>query len=422
MGDVWIRGAVVLGSWAFVLGGCQGGDIQHAPGDGGSGSSSGSSSSSSGGSTSSSGSSGSSSGSSGGGVDSCANPSNDCIVPPPAPSGGTPASSKHNYAIHTLYIGDTDRTGVTNSAAWKAYGYNLDNLVTTSKAKDVCTLAPGASFVTQADGNGGIDNSFGENILPIVITVAGSDTAARLNTSIQTGVFTNMMYVSGFLDQAGNTQSASGLSGVLLAGGDYAVKNGGATPSWDTTTHWPILPTFINGCSPTSGCPAGTDPVANAQIKFPSAYQAGGTFVSGSPGEIDLPLSFIFPLGPGSNEAFIRVHSAVITFQPKAPGSVTDGTIAGAVVTTDFVNALKSVAGQISTSLCSGSAFQSIAQQIEQASDIIVDPTSGAVSNTAGVSCNGISLGLGFEGTEIAAPMAADIEAPPVPSPDPCGD
>ena len=48
MGDAWIRGAVVLGSWALVLGGCQGGEVQHAPGDGGSGSSSGSSSSGSG--------------------------------------------------------------------------------------------------------------------------------------------------------------------------------------------------------------------------------------------------------------------------------------------------------------------------------------------------------------------------------------
>jgi hypothetical protein len=231
-----------------------------------------------------------------------------------------------------------------------------------------------------------------------------------------------MMYVTGFLDQAGNTQSAVGLSGVLLPGGNYAVAHGGVAPSWDTSTHWPILPTFISGCSPTTGCPAGTDPVANAQIKFPAAYQAGGTFVNGTPGDIELPLSFIFPLGAGSTGAFIHVHSALITFQPKAPGSVTNGTIAGAVLTTDFVNALQSVAGQISTSLCSGSAFQSIAQQIEQASDIVVDPTSGAVSNTAGVSCNGISLGLGFEGTEIAAPTAADIEAPPVPSPDPCGD
>ena len=125
----------------------------------------------------------SSSGDSGGGAsDSCTSAGTNCIVQPAAPSGGSPTSAKHNYAVSKLYLGDTDRTGVTSQTAWKAFGYNLDNLVTTKNSTDVCTLAPGASKSTQADGNGGIDNSFGENILPIVITTAGSGAAASINT------------------------------------------------------------------------------------------------------------------------------------------------------------------------------------------------------------------------------------------------
>jgi hypothetical protein len=336
------------------------------------------------------------------------------------------AATSHNYAIHTLYMGDTDRTGVANASAWMAYGYNLDDRVTTKASTDVCTLAAGASKTTQTDGNGGIDNSFGENILPIFITTAGSDFSQEINNALDEGHLTYTFYVNGFDDSAGNTTSAIGLTGIFLAGGNYADENNGAAPAWDTTTRWPILPTLMNGCSPTTGCGAGcvygsaagacpVNPVTAATVRFPSAYQAGGTFVNSASPSVGLPLSLgaFLPLD---------VRAAIVTFQPKAPGSVTNGTIAGVLVTTELVTALQAMAGNISTSLCSGSAFQSIAQQIEQASDIVVDLTSGAVSNFAGTGCNAISIGLGFEGTEIAAPTPSSIEAAVPAAPNPCAD
>jgi hypothetical protein len=323
-------------------------------------------------------------------------------------------------------MGDTDRTGVTSADAWKAYGYNLDDLVTTKTSSDVCTLAAGASRVTQVDGNGGIDNSFGENLLPIFITTSGSDWSQTINTSVDEGNFTYTFTITGFDDSAGNTANATGVTGVFLAGGSYAGQNSGAAPAWDTTTRWPILPTLMNGCSATTGCGSGcaygsaagacpVNPVTAATIRFPSAYQAGGTFVNAASSSVSLPLS----IGPWLP---LDVRSALVTFQPKAPGSVTNGTIAGVLVTTELVNALQSNAGYISTSLCSASAFESIAQQFEQASDIVIDPSSGAVSNSASAVCNGISIGLGFEGTEIAAPASSSIEAAVAPAPNPCGD
>jgi hypothetical protein len=365
--------------------------------------------------------------SSGGSGDTCANAGNACVVQPPPPTTGSPTSASHNYAIHTLYLGDSDRTGVTNTAAWKDYGYNLDNLVTTKTSTDVCTLTAGASKAVQGDGNGGIDNSFGENILPIVIETAGSDAAAKINASILAGSFTIMTYVTGFDDSAMNSTNATGLTGLLLAGGSYSAAHDGGAPTWDTTTHWPIVPTIMNGCNAMTGCGAGctygsapgacsVDPLTAATITFPTAYQAGGTFVNGSPSTLALNLSI------GGQSLSINVHSALITFQPKAAGSVTDGTIAGVLITSELVDALKSVAGNIAVSLCSGSAFESIAQQIEQASDIVIDSNSGAVSNSSGTMCNGISIGLGFEGTEIAAPSSSDIEAVSAAAPNPCAD
>jgi hypothetical protein len=410
-------------SYSNCICGSSSGSGSSGSGSGGS-SGSGSGGSSGGGSGGSSGG-GSGSSSGGGGGDTCANASNDCIVQPPPPSGGAPTSKSHNYAIRALYLGDTDRTGVTNSGAWRAYGYNLDNLVTAKTSTDVCTLAAGASKTTQVDGNGGIDNSFGENILPIIVTTAGSDWGARTNTSIEDGTFNDMLYVTGFDDTAANATSATGLTGVFLAGGSYAAQHNGGAPTWNTTTEWPVMPTLMNGCTPLTGCGAGctygsaagacpVNPLSAATITFPSAYQAGGTFVNGNP-SANLSLSI-------SQSLSINVHSALITFQPKAPGSVTDGTIAGVLITSEFVSALQGVVGDISTSLCSGSAFQSIAQQIEQASDIVIDPGSGSVSNSAGTMCNGISIGLGFEGTEIAFPTSSDIEGVPAAAPNPCAD
>jgi hypothetical protein len=351
--------------------------------------------------------------------DTCQTPGVQCVQPPSPPSGAAPTqfTTAHDYAVFRLYMGDTDRIGVISESAWKAYGYDLDGLVTTKTSTDVCTLAAGASKLTQADGNGGIDNSFGENILPILITVAGSDFGKRIDTAIQGGLSTNLIYAVGFDDAAGNTTTATGLTGVLLGGGNYPASHGGGVPSWDLSTHWPIRPETLIGCAASVGCPPGTDPIANAQVQFPHAYQARGTFVNGSPATL-VPIL----LGLGNVTMPLLIHSATITFDPAAPGSVTNGTIAGVLDTQELVNGFQAVAGSISTSLCSGSAFQSVAQQIEQASDIVIDPSTGAVSNSAGTLCNAVSIGLGFDALEIAAPTAADVAGPtPVP-PNPCGD
>ena len=383
---------------------------------GGSGSSSGFSGSSSGVTTSSSsgGTSSSSSGisgsSSGSGGDLCANlPASACLQPPPAPTGTTsmPQATTHNYAMRHLYLGDTDRQGVTTSDAWKSFGYNIDGKVTTALSADVCALVAGSSRQVQVDGNGGIDNSFGANIMPIIETL-DSTASQQANTQLQAGYWTQMTYVMGFDDTAGNTTSALGLTGVELAGAAYP----GLSPAWDLTTNWPVAPVDIAGCTPTVGCPAGTDPVANALVKFPQAFQTHGTFVNGTPAPLTIPIAL------GGQQLALNIQSGIITFDPLMPGAVTNGVIAGVISTQDLIAALQKAAGSISTALCTGSAFQSIATQIEQGADILLSGTT--VQNVPGQTCNAISIGLGFDATEIAPPT---IIAPPAPqAPNPCGD
>jgi hypothetical protein len=349
------------------------------------------------------------------GSDLCAQlPSSACIEPPTPPSGpATSLTTPHNYAVQKLYLGDTDRTGITSTNAWQSFGYDLDGKVTSAASTDVCTLVPGASKSVQIDGEGGIDNSWGENIMPILQTLDSTFSQTE-NNAIQSGAPTQLFYVVGFDDSAGNMTTATGLTGVALTGAQYSA-NGGTVPTWDLNTHWPIAPQSLS-CYPsggTDGCTASTDPIAAADVKFPAAFQTGGTFVNGTPADITLSLPM------GGQALVVNLHDAVVTFYPQVPGSVTNGTIAGVLNTQELIAALQQVAGQISTSLCSGSAFMSIASQIQQTSDMVLN--GDTVTNTAGVTCNAISIGLGFDATEIALPTSADIAPQQPPPVDPCG-
>jgi hypothetical protein len=293
--------------------------------------------------------------------------------------------------------------GVANANAWKSYGYNLDNKVTTLSSTDVCTLASGAPKNTQVDGNNGIDNSFGENILPILLETAGNDISKKINDmELLGGKFTVMLDVTG-LDGT-PTQTATGLSAGLLAGGNYDPTGGSMTPPVDTqgnflnTDNWPVRPELLTNMS---------DP-KSAKVKFGDSYVVNGTWVNGTPGDVQLNLSI------GGVQLNITIHSAIVTFDATTPGRALNGTIAGVLNTQELINALQTVAGRISTSLCPpGQAFQSIATQIQQASDIMHDGTNGP-----GQACDGISVGLGFESDEIAVPSAVGSLA--APTPDPC--
>jgi len=359
---------------------------------------------------------GSNSGGSSGGSDLCSQLGTSvCIEPPTPPMGPTTTlTTPHNYAVHKLYLGDTDRAGIPSINAWNSFGYDLDGKVTTAASTDVCSLVAGASKQVQIDGNGGIDNSWGANIVPILETL-NSTFSQTANNAIQSGAPTQLLYVVGFDSSAGNMTTATGLTGVALGGAQYSA-NGGTVPSWDLNTHWPIAPQSLS-CYPSGGtdnCTASTDPIATADVKVPAAFQTGGTFSSGTPADITLSLPM------GGQALALNLHDAVVTFYPQMPGSVTNGTIAGVLNTNELIAALQQVAGQISTSLCSGSAFQSIASQIQQTSDMVINP-SNMVTNPAGVTCNAISIGLGFDATEIALPTSADIAPAQPPAVDPCG-
>lgn len=270
-------------------------------------------------------------------------------------------------------------------SAWSAYGLNIDGKTTSAQSTDVCTQAEGASRRWQADGQNGIDNSFGLNLLPILITTAGSNFNGSANDHITQGGPTMLIQ----LDSLGAGPTYNPLPGAMVRAAASSVP-----PRWDGSDLRNVNSASLTG---DGGAPS---------LSFPNGYLAQQTWVGAppsGPGLVDLSL-----ISPELVLPVLMTHLQIaMTLGP------TRGTASGvlsSVLPIDGVLAwLHVFVGAISTSLCSGSAFASIAAEFEQASDIMIDGT-----NEPAAFCDGISIGLGFDavavqmGPAVAVPAAAD--------------
>jgi hypothetical protein len=315
--------------------------------------------------------------------------------PPADPGGPSPASDDVAvFAIRHLWVGDLDpATGQLSAEAWITLGFDIDGKVTSKCSTDVCQLAPGASRTTQIDGQGGIDNSFGENIMPIIDTFQLSSAppgGAQFQDSISAGRVTNLIAVRGL--SSGSTVSP-------VAASVFVAAPLGETPSWSAADVWPLDPSSLHDAD--AGAPL---------LEFAQSFVTGGVFVAEPPsggGEIALGYS-------GPSLFIVPVRHVQIAMTLSADGmSATSGTISAVIPVDRLVEAARPLLGGVSTSLCSSSAFNSISQQLEQAADILLDGT-----NDPSQPCDGVSIGLGFDAVRVQAGPVADM----LPQPDPCAD
>jgi hypothetical protein len=304
------------------------------------------------------------------------------VAKPDAPA--TTSTTEKTFAINALFLGESDRSGVANKDAWKSYGFNIDGLISTKDSKDVCTRQTGASASNQEDGTDGVDNAFGKVIIPFLAPFAAAP-SKTVNDSIVGGSFTIMMKVKGLTDDPAQTNT--GLSGTLLIGSNFDPVNK-TKPTFTTADDWPYR----------------QDP----QVPITDAYINKGTFVNGAGGA-----SVKLALYIQGVSLDLTINKAIITFDHSAPNDATNGTIAGVIATDELISGIEKVAGRISTQLCGGSTLDSIKQTIRQASDILQDG-----SNKAGVSCDGISIGIGFTAKAVGNPTK--LAPPDTTPPDPC--
>jgi hypothetical protein len=299
---------------------------------------------------------------------------------PPDPGGPAPTSTATSVlAISQLFYGDTDRSGNPSTTAWEAYGLDLDGKITTASSTDVCSLQPGSSRQVQVDGNDGIDNSFGSQIMPILETL-DSTFSQEGNAALQAGDATPLFSLLGL----GNGDDYSPLPGTFSR----------AAPS-TTAPLW-------NG-SDVRNVDSNTLPVS-----FSAGYMNQRVWV-GEPASGPLAFDMHFT-NFGANT--LPLQAVQLEMQvAQGAGTATLGNLGAVIVTSDMVNWLQQIAGDISASLCSGSAFQSIAMQIEQGSDILYSSSNG-VANQPGAQCDAISIGIGFNATAVQVGSGVPVNAP----------
>jgi hypothetical protein len=330
----------------------------------------------------------------GGAAGGVTDPAGDGKIPPVKPEAPPAAGTEDTVlAINQLFLGDTDRNGVLDLTyqAWKKFGFNLDGLMSTAKGTNHCKPVEGAIKTNvQPDGDDGIDNAFGASLVPVLGALAGnlSETATE---AIDEGSFTIMLK----LEKLEAKPDQTAINTLLYGGADMGVP-----PNWDGNDEWPVLPELLNGGD-----------INNPKVKFTDSYMAGGVWVSGSAGTLNLSLSV------SGIDLTLKIEKALIAMKITGTGSgasATDGTIGGVLPTEQFIAELKKVAAPLLNS-CDSSTVEAIATQVRQASDIMQDGTNGDPTKT----CDGISIGLGFNAKAVKLGVVAPVSEPPD---DPCAD
>jgi hypothetical protein len=296
-------------------------------------------------------------------------------------------------AIDKLLLGETDPDGTPNYASgWKQYGFDLDGRVSTPASVDLCQPAAGAGpQMVYGDGNGGRDNSFGKNILPILYGLS-NNISSGTNAAIHSGKFAYLLSIKGLL------WSTSCATQSKLFGG----KDLGAPAQFDGNDVWPLDPSYLSD-------PA--DPTSAKSVFLTSAVDQD-VYRSGP----DSGATFEIVIDAGNNIQIrlpIRHVRLEMKLTPDHDGAVA-GQLGGIMDTEEFVQGIANMAREVDKSFCDPNSptMQSILNQLRQASDIMNDGTQDPSKV-----CNGISVGLGFTMKSAQLGAVAPAEPPPV---DPC--
>jgi hypothetical protein len=306
--------------------------------------------------------------------------------PPPGPVSQGDNPNDTTFVINKLYFGDTNPDGTLDKAnGWKQYGYDLDRKTSTAASTDLCKLHGNASKNVYNDGTDGRDNSFGSQILPIILGI-NADATQEANQAINSGKPTLMISIR----KLGPATAYNPLTAGL-----YTTLDLGAPPKLDGTDKYPLDPTALLGQPPD---------VATPKNLFSNSYLTGNTWVSGPLGPTELVVPFFVS---------IPIHSALFTMELSADHAhATKGVLAGTVSVEALTTSMRRAIGMTDVSLCNSPVADSVVEQIKQAADIMLDGSQDPTKE-----CDAISIGIGFE-AELANLGA--VGQPPPPPPDPC--
>jgi hypothetical protein len=311
-------------------------------------------------------------------------------LPPAAPPSGAPSATRRVFAVSKWFLGETFRDGGPSANAWKTFGYDLDGVATRTSRTGTCRAI--ASGVVVLDGDQGVDNSFGQNGLPVLQRFTSpSDLSAVTTAEVSQGGSTLLLDIIGLDDT--QAQSAIGLTGQAFIGAKRSTA-----PRFDGTDEWPLDGAYLVDR---------TNIARGSSFKFPASYVTGGVWVSGPRSD----LTVVLPMQGAT--LTLKLRNAVVTAKHAAGSMLATGTIAGVVPIAEFTSAMSAVVSRLDRAACPGTSLSYQLRDIcESNADIRLagpDPTKD---------CDAISVGIGFEAKPIRVPTTVAPAAPP--PADPC--
>lgn len=263
--------------------------------------------------------------------------------------------------------------GPGNNGEWKKIGLDIDGLTSTGASKDVCQPnAGGAKGTAYPDGDNGIDNSFGKNLLPLIIALDPT-WQGDVNDLLIGGGFNAMLKLY-CLPKTGDAKLTTKFFGGT---------NLGAVPKYDGTDKWPVVPELL------------TDPKdpESSSITFPDSTVIGDAYDSGKGQTIILTLPLSYNMMSTSIKLTLHAAQVKMTLSPDRK-SATGGVIGGVLQTEEFVDQVRKIGWVYG--LCGMAQFDTAVALARQSSDILSDGTQDPKKT-----CDGISIGIAFEMKEV---------------------
>jgi len=283
--------------------------------------------------------------------------------------------SKIKLAFRHVFAGETDRGERTLSYAWRSFGTNVDGIVSNYTKRDECKPPEGA-FYAPPDGDEGIDNVWGQSIVPLLAPWDATPTKSA-NAAIERGGRTPVLVLGAI---------SGGIVESTLEAWFSFVEASPTTPAWNGTDVRMLAAAYA--------------PV----VSYRAGKFANGIFDSG-PAEGAVPLE----LALGTQSIVLPVRGLRVRFELRPDNSSSAGVLSGIVSVADMTLAAIVHVARTKPEVCSGQQLEGLRAAIRQAADVLAD---GARDPTR--TCDAISFGMGFDAAPIELRgVAAPIAVPP---------
>ena len=323
---------------------------------------------------------------------------------PDRPPSGTSSKADDIEAVFALRNISLDQSG----DRWTRFGLDLDGMNTTSVSDAAeCVAANGNPPL---DGNKGIDNSFGQHVLPTVVSLISClEDNIALNQGLGFGTVLlrlrewngtpNDAKVDISVLSAVDGTSLDDVSGVRWGGSNSAslMQSKGneeaPPPAWDGEDVF-----FVDPASLVAGV------LGHALVWKTDAYISNGRVVL----PVDTATTFAFLTGPGA--FFLSLNGFLIADISEDGQILEKGLLAGRFSAGDLVATLRPLG------ICDEGFRGSIVGLLTNNLDLRINPKLGSPDDQ----CTATGVAFSFQG--IRAQMAEIVAPVELPIPDPCAD